>query len=77
MSSDKQYCKGCQNNRTLDNFTEGFVSCNRCREKQLNRYHKNKEYYKQKKKEYRENNPEKIKEAQLEYSKKELFLFYM
>ena len=73
MSPDKQYCKGCQHNRTLDNFTEGFATCNRCRAKQLRRYHNNPEYYKQKKKEYRENNPEKIKEAQHEYSLKSHF----
>ena len=33
MDITKQYCKGCQNNRTLDNFTEGFKTCNKCREK--------------------------------------------
>ena len=63
MDTTKQYCKGCQNNRTLDKFTEGLKTCDRCRAKQLRRYHKNPEYFHEKNKEWKQNNPEKVKEA--------------
>ena len=63
MDIAKQYCKGCQNNITLDNFTEGFKTCDRCRAKGLRRYYNNPDYYKEKRKEWNENNPEKVKEA--------------
>ena len=51
MDIAKQYCKGCQNN------SEGFKTCDRCREKQLRRY------YNKKGQEWNESNPEKRKEA--------------
>ena len=66
MGTTKQYCKVCQNDRTLDDFADGVKTCNRYRAKQLRRYHNNPEHFQQKEKEYAENNPAEMKEAQQE-----------
>lgn len=70
MDVAKQYCKGCQTNRALDAFENGFLSCNKCREKGRNRYQRNQDYYLNYSKQYHQNHPEKIKEAKTKYRDK-------
>ena len=76
MDTTKQYCSSCQNNRTIDKFTEGFKSCDRCREKKLKRYHRLRDHYLDLKKEYQQNHKEEIAEKQKAYfqSKKHIVI---
>jgi hypothetical protein len=54
-------------------FEGGFKTCIKCRGKKLARYYRKLEYYQEMRKTWRENNPERVKESNEEYSKRTHF----
>ena len=61
-NTERKYCSKCQCNQKLERFEEGYKTCNTCREKAKRYQQKHKEDIRQQKREYRANNPEKVRE---------------
>ena len=67
MEVAKKYCSKCQRDVKIEKFEGDFKTCNVCRKKGLNRYHRLREHYLELKKDYRQNHKEEIAEKQKEY----------
>ena len=70
METEKKYCSKCQHERKIEHFEEGFKTCNTCRAKSRRHYHNHKDDYDEYKKEWRHNNPEKVKEQRERHKEK-------